>query len=614
MNFLKDVVITKEDFISCGWKKIIDKAERDEYSTITYDFSAESKSFYENNQLKEAKICNLLFAASSMMLNPTSLVEPFSPISIMFGRRSALPEDFFPDDLIFFEEIAPIIDHPKLSARIYEILWLLITPRNPIFAEKAIENYCQIPVRPEEWFGDVEKCWERAIYLSRIMKNQEKLNFIVTTLINTIENSTISDGFFPLRVLSLLKKYRISNSNLMKCNEKISHLANQLKDEEQKDLAKDFYICISDNYRLLEDYENQSTYLLLVGDLYIDLARECEKLDPPNNVSAYINYENAIKYLRGIPKKFREKLGIENKLDEVRKLMNNSGELSLSEMGVISSGSIDISKFIEESVNAVRGKELLNALATLANIYSGPKVKELREYAEDMIKNHPLQAFVPFIGFSANGKVKSKRPGFDFDNENSEEVFWSEMVKKYMIEISLSVQGGIWPALEIVRQEHRISEMDFFQISGQSPIVPLGRENLISKALYLGFEGDFVSSIHIVTPQIENIVRYHLNQIGIPTTVLDGNGIETEIGLSKLMEIKEVGDIFGENLTFEFKALFCDPYGPNLRNEIAHGLLSYEYAQSEYSIYAWCLLLRMVVNSFWKIKNLISVDTKQPKN
>jgi len=333
--------------------------------------------------------------------------------------------------------------------------------------------------------------------------------------------------------------------------------------------------------------------------------------EPPNHISARINYENAIKYLRGIQKKYREKFGIEKRIDEIRKLMNNAGELSLSEMGVISSGSIDISKFIEESINAVRGKDLLNALATLANIYSGPKVNELREYAEDMIMNHPLQAFIPFTGFSANGKVRSKRPGFDFDNENNEEVFWSEMVKKYMIEISISVQGGILPALEIVQQEHRISELDFFQISGQSPIVPLGREKLISKALYLGFEGDFVSSIHILTPQIENMVRYHLNQIGVPTTVLDENGIETEIGLSSLVEIKEVHEIFGENLTFEFEALFCDPYGPNLRNEIAHGLLSIEYAQSEYAIYAWCLLLRIVINSFLFIKNKQSVQNSE---
>ena len=57
--------------------------------------------------------------------------------------------------------------------------------------------------------------------------------------------------------------------------------------------------------------------------------------------------------------------------------------------------------------------------------------------------------------------------------------------------------------------------------------------------------------------------------------------------------------IFGENLSFEIKALFCDPSGPNLRNELAHGLLDDETYQSAYAIYAWWLGLKLVFNIFW---------------
>jgi hypothetical protein len=308
MEFLKDTEITKRDFDNCGWEKIINQAKRNEYSTISHEFEARSNSLFKKGKLKEAKILNLFAAACSMMLNPNSLDKPFSPLMIMNGKRSALPEDFDKNDLDFFEKVVPFIDHPKLSARINEILWLLITPRNPIFAEEAIENYCKLPAEREYWFGGGEKCWERAIYLSKIMKNQEKLNFIVTTLITAIENSTISDGFFPLRVLYLLKKYRISNPNLLKCNEKISQLATQLKDEGQKDLAKDFYICMSDNLRLLEDIENQSLCLMEIADLYIELAKESERNEPPNHISARINFENAIKYLREIQKNIERNL------------------------------------------------------------------------------------------------------------------------------------------------------------------------------------------------------------------------------------------------------------------------------------------------------------------
>ena len=68
-------------------------------------------------------------------------------------------------------------------------------------------------------------------------------------------------------------------------------------------------------------------------------------------------------------------------------------------------------------------------------------------------------------------------------------------------------------------------------------------------------------------------MRWHLKAAGIKTTNLDSDGIENENGLSTLMDLPEVTQIFGEDISFELKALFCDPFGPNLRNELAHGLL-----------------------------------------
>lgn len=87
--------------------------------------------------------------------------------------------------------------------------------------------------------------------------------------------------------------------------------------------------------------------------------------------------------------------------------------------------------------------------------------------------------------------------------------------------------------------------------------------------------------------------------MGVKTTNIDINGVENENGLSTLMEHPEVNTIFGDDLEFELKALFCDPFGPNLRNELSHGLICYNESQSVYSIYAWWLGLRIVFNTFW---------------
>jgi len=176
------------------------------------------------------------------------------------------------------------------------------------------------------------------------------------------------------------------------------------------------------------------------------------------------------------------------------------------------------------------------------------------------------------------------------------------MVAEYTMEINLVVQGQIWPAFEAIQQEHRIKEMDFYSVVKQSPVVPEGRERLITKALFSGYDNDFVTALHLLIPQIEHLVRFHLKQAGVITSNIDKNGIETENGLTSLMENPEVKTIFGEDLAFELKALFCDAFGPNLRNELAHGLLGYEESQSVYSVYAWWLGLRIVFNTFWSAR------------
>jgi hypothetical protein len=140
-------------------------------------------------------------------------------------------------------------------------------------------------------------------------------------------------------------------------------------------------------------------------------------------------------------------------------------------------------------------------------------------------------------------------------------------------------------------------------LARQSPIIPTGREQLVGKALYAGFDNDFVAALHILVPQLEHLVRYHLKQAGVQTTNLDQSGIENENGLSALMEKVDVKTIFGENIAFEIKALFCDPFGPNLRNELAHGLIGVDQAQSTYSIYAWWLMLKIVFNTFWNARH-----------
>ena len=71
--------------------------------------------------------------------------------------------------------------------------------------------------------------------------------------------------------------------------------------------------------------------------------------------------------------------------------------------------------------------------------------------------------------------------------------------------------------------------------------------------------------------------------------------METEKSLSALIRIPEAKQMLGSALTFEIEALYCNPFGPNLRNALAHGLIGDSDCDSAYSIYAWWLVLKLVI-------------------
>ncbi|PRB04731.1 hypothetical protein CQ047_16225 [Microbacterium sp. MYb72] len=60
-----------------------------------------------------------------------------------------------------------------------------------------------------------------------------------------------------------------------------------------------------------------------------------------------------------------------------------------------------------------------------------------------------------------------------------------------------------------------------------------------------------------------------------------------ESALNALMTRESAIEIFGSNLAYEIRALFCGPIGPNLRDQYAHGLNSDAVSVSPETVYCW---------------------------
>jgi hypothetical protein len=611
-RYPKDLTVGIEDFRHSNWKSAIASSEREGYSSMWQSLSAAAKSAIEAGRISEGKVLWLLADACSMMLNPRSANEPFKPIMAMTnGRRSALPEDFQQSDIELFSQIVQEVDSVWLQARLADLVWLLAKPRNPKHALLAIDAYRKIPLDAKTWVHGGGECWARAIALTQMLGDGagERIKEIEAAIMSVFESAKREDGFFALQLANLLAENRLGQGGSLDIAKKLESLARNFDGEGELRHARMFFAASTKWFQQAGDTAKATEMKVLEAECWAKEAVARISSNKPSHMVAGSFYENAIQTYRTIPRSERAAHRVDERIAELQKSLNESGKRSLDEMKTISSSSIDITQFVEKARDAVKGKLAIDALVAFANMYHGARRARMRETSEKMLREHPLQAFISATHMSRDGRVIAKRPGMGSDSGHSDEVaIWAEMVKQYNMELGLVVIGFILPALEVLALEHRLRENDFVAIASESPIVPEGRERLFGKALFAGYEKDFVAALHLLVPQVEHMVRWHLKAAGIKTTTLDKDGVENENGLSALMELPEVRQIFSEDLSFELKALFCDAFGPNLRNELAHGLLDDDACQSTYAIYAWWFGLKLVFKAFWNTKRKADLE------
>lgn len=609
-----DLIVSAQDFTSCGWKEVLEQTAREGYSAMWQTLSAAARTAMEEGREKHGKVLWLLADASSMMLVPASQNEPFKPIAVFHDRRSVIPDDLTDSDIAFFSELIDSIDDIWLKARLADLCWLKRKPKLVAHALAAIDAYRTIPLDTETWVRGGRECWGRAISLARMLKAGagDRVQQMEAAILAVLDAAGHQDGFLGLWLADLLKTNGMARDCRTDIAKRLESLARDFDSTGDMHRAREYFSVASDWYRLSADESKAAEMTVSVAEGWVKEAIAQTSLSTPSHMVAASFYENAIQTYRSVPRTERAAFRVDDRIAELRTHLSDSGEKALGEMGVISTPGVDISELVENARKAVSGKSPIDALKAFANLHRGARVDTLRKGAIDRMQQFPLQSLFAATVMSRDGRVIAKRPAMNIGSEatDSDEIaIRAGMIQDYGILVHIVVQGDIWPALETMLLEHRLREADFIDLARNSPIVPKGREGLFGKALFCGYERDFVSALHLLIPQIEHMVRVHLKQAGAKTTNLDQDGIENENGMSTLMDLPEAETVFGKDLTFELKTLFCDAFGPNLRNELAHGLLDEDSCHSPYAIYAWWSGMRLVFNTWWNAAYTTDAET-----
>ena len=600
MSHFNGIILEPRHFDECPWRDVLSKLSQKNYINIWQAFFKAASECIATNDFINGKVFWLLANICTMELDNRSINTPFKPGMVILDKRTLALDDITQDEVVLFSETISAIDEPLLRSRMADIIWTKNRKLGVKFAKIAIDAYCQIEIKPESFVEEI-KYWERALELAIRLKGGagDRVKKIEDLLTNKFEESSVEDGYFSLFLVEVLEKSNIASVDCNNIAKKLEEHARIFEERRCFNYARDYYDASSRWFKRSADEEKAVENIKNIAECFCaeaDLRKEAEQ---SSNVAAAYLYSKAIQKYREIPKSYRDKFNVDERVKELHTLLKEAGIRSLEEMSRYGIGNINISPLVESSLKAVSNKAPEEALDNFVRLSPFSGVNYIKKEVERHLLQFPLLSLLPFSVLSRDGRFIAKHPGMTLnaDTIESQASIFPEMIRYYSTWINIKVHGSILPALDVLRLEHRLTERDFISIAKRSPIVPPERANLFGKALFAGYDGDFVTAIHVLIPQIENFVRFHLKYRDIKTTTLDKNGIETENGLSTLMQIEEVNEILGEDLSFEFTALLCSAFGPNIRNELAHGLFTEDDCNSVYSIYVWYLILKIVFDS-----------------
>ncbi|MGL4827018.1 MAG: DUF4209 domain-containing protein [Vibrionaceae bacterium] len=335
--------------------------------------------------------------------------------------------------------------------------------------------------------------------------------------------------------------------------------------------------------------------LLLLAILHARVGAIHQSINQPSAASA--EYKQALETYKKIPNKFREKCKLNRFFSEIENgKMKETREGKIANLVKIKDGCIDMTKTNNQiEMRVFNNHDIFEALDDFCNYFSESfSLDKLKEYANASYGKSYFLNNIPVEYINGNdGRTIGKQC------ENNE---YDRLLNCYCNVYIKCCASLINNYRVMLNNKFPLTKNFFYDICLNSSLVPDGRERNLGCALWLGFCGDFSAAIHILSPQVEHIVRMKLKDANQNTVKIDfSKEIEEESSLNTLIKTEEFKKIFGEKAAFEIKAIFTENKGGNLRNDAAHGLLSDNDGQSNFSIYAWWYVLCMVYRASPKI-------------
>jgi excisionase family DNA binding protein len=491
----------------------------------------------------------------------------FSPIAILRdaeGKDVASPDPALIDNALVAhaKKRAVEVKNPVTKAIYCDLIYEFSrNAERPEYGKRAAETYLQAAeIEPEDEEShrlfNVQNYVLRALELAVALKD-DALFHLVTVFSLRKMNELASEN--KMRILHEIIEQLLKNAKKLDSGT-IDELARLI------DIAADFHIKQDKNEHLGRSFIELKRQLPAVKasvteqkkvqrqsfDSYI---REAETKAGSGLAAAFF-YSEALKISGGVITS-EEQAALRRRIEEANLQAENQMQ--------VHSFTVDIkTEEIHQYVNAVLVDDPETSLLRIALLPGMiPSLESAKESAQELLKEFPMSHMFAKSSLQ-DGRVVAITPGGIELTEN-------HILDRFAQEISLH---GIFLGFLFDELKNRgldakklsafLSQRDFFK-NDSLPAV--------SEALELYFKGKYFSTVTVLLPQLEQVLRLANRKLGLPTLRSLDTGEQRVIYLQEALANLE--SIFTPDQYQYFCLVLWDKRGPALRDSSAHGLLNY---------------------------------------
>lgn len=218
-------------------------------------------------------------------------------------------------------------------------------------------------------------------------------------------------------------------------------------------------------------------------------------------------------------------------------------------------------------------------------------VKKLKEETSAELKKNSLLLFMPASGIYDGRKVAQTTT----PEENTQVYFEQSFILNLSIRMNIYLKNFF-----SILNDKGMTVNNFINLYKKWDFYNADREIILKEGFQSFLDGKYISALHILVPQFEGCLRDMLQSIGIATISIKSNETQQEKSLGELVLRSDIRKVLGEDFAQYIYITMASQNGWNLRNNIAHGLVSVGDCDEIHTLAVFHMFMRLLN---FKIKN-----------